>query len=213
MVKGVLCACVGGAIGAAIWAAIGYFLHFEIGWVAWGIGALVGFGMALGAGNSTGIGTGVIAAAIAIVSVAAGKYADAAMTMSNVVAEMEPMQATVEDAQVELADEIVEEFEAAGKTLVWPNGMTVEEATTREDYPPVVWSEMEKRWNKLSQAERDARVAQWQAEYDAGMAAAQQYMQSQGTIDVLIANLGVFDALWAFLAIGTAFTIGKGGAG
>jgi hypothetical protein len=33
---------VAGLIGAAIWAAIGYFSGLEIGWIAWGIGMLVG---------------------------------------------------------------------------------------------------------------------------------------------------------------------------
>ena len=38
---------VGGAIGAAIWAGIVYAIHVEIGWLAWGVGALVGLGVRL----------------------------------------------------------------------------------------------------------------------------------------------------------------------
>ena len=33
---------VAGSIGALIWAAIAYFTGYEVGWVAWGVGGLVG---------------------------------------------------------------------------------------------------------------------------------------------------------------------------
>jgi hypothetical protein len=36
---------VAGAIGAGIWAVIAYFTGFELGWIAWGVGLLVGVGV------------------------------------------------------------------------------------------------------------------------------------------------------------------------
>jgi hypothetical protein len=60
----------GGALGALVWAAIAYYAQMEIGYVAWGVGALVGFASAFGGGGTT---NGVLCAAIALLSIFAGK--------------------------------------------------------------------------------------------------------------------------------------------
>ena len=41
---------IGGAIGAAVWAGVVAVTQYEIGWIAWGVGGLVGYAVA--AGNS-----------------------------------------------------------------------------------------------------------------------------------------------------------------
>lgn len=67
-----LAAAAGAAVaGALIWAGIGYVAHLEIGFVAWGIGALVG-GAARGAGGRGGP-VGMTAAALTLASIAGGK--------------------------------------------------------------------------------------------------------------------------------------------
>jgi hypothetical protein len=73
LVKCVVCGLIGGAIGAAVWAALAYYLNFEFAIVAWGIGGLVGFCCRAGAGASSGLVSGLIAAAIALASIAGGK--------------------------------------------------------------------------------------------------------------------------------------------
>ena len=35
----------GGMVGVFIWVEVGYFTHYEVGWIAWGVGFLVGFGV------------------------------------------------------------------------------------------------------------------------------------------------------------------------
>lgn len=42
---------IGGAIGAAIWVAVGYLTSYEVGWIAWGIGVLVGIAVRKSAGK------------------------------------------------------------------------------------------------------------------------------------------------------------------
>ncbi len=64
---------VGGAIGAGIWAAIGYFTGYEISYVAIGVGVLVGFGVRIGAYGDASFSAGLVAAVIALASIAAGR--------------------------------------------------------------------------------------------------------------------------------------------
>jgi len=61
----------GGLLGAFIWAAITALTGFEVGYVAWGVGFLVGGGAAWlgGSGNTSGV----ICASLAIASIFVGK--------------------------------------------------------------------------------------------------------------------------------------------
>lgn len=64
---------VGGLIGAVIWAAVTYFTEYQIGWLALGVGFLVGFGVSkLGKGIDKIYG--VVAGVIALISVVFGNF-------------------------------------------------------------------------------------------------------------------------------------------
>jgi hypothetical protein len=75
----VLTGLVGGALGAAvggtIWGLIVKYTHFEIGYMAWGIGLLCGFGVVKFSGNRKGLPLQLIAVAAAIAGILGGKYA------------------------------------------------------------------------------------------------------------------------------------------
>ena len=58
----------------AVWAGISYAINAEIGWIAWGIGFVVGFYGAWRVKTRKVLRPGVTAAVIAIVAVLAGKY-------------------------------------------------------------------------------------------------------------------------------------------
>ena len=60
-------------IGSVIWAGIVYYIDYEIGFVAWAIGVLIGFVMAVIA-NEKSIMLGIIASLFAIISIVGGKY-------------------------------------------------------------------------------------------------------------------------------------------
>lgn len=69
--KPIIGAVAGGIIGAIIWAAITYFTGYEVGYVAWGIGAMIGFFSAYLGG--AGMTNGLICAVMAALSIIAGK--------------------------------------------------------------------------------------------------------------------------------------------
>jgi len=56
---------IGAFVGAGIWSAAAMASGYEIGWIAWGVGGLAGFGMAKGYGQPTQL-AGAAAAALAI---------------------------------------------------------------------------------------------------------------------------------------------------
>lgn len=64
---------VGGVLGTLAWGGIIYASESEIAWVAWGIGATVGFGVAVAAGDNGGELSGIIAVVISLLSIFAGK--------------------------------------------------------------------------------------------------------------------------------------------
>lgn len=75
---------VGGAIGAAVWGGICYATDSEIGWIAWGLGALVGFCVRVASSDHhDGFLPGIIAAGISVGSICAGKYMAAALMVSK----------------------------------------------------------------------------------------------------------------------------------
>ena len=65
---------IGSAVGAAAWAAVAYYLNFEVAYLAIGVGVLAGGGMMIGARGHAGATTGAIAALAAIVAILIGKY-------------------------------------------------------------------------------------------------------------------------------------------
>jgi hypothetical protein len=64
-------ALIAAAAGASTWAAVGYFTGYEVGYVAWAIGGLVGFAMARFGGRGTTCA--LTAAALSLAGIAAGK--------------------------------------------------------------------------------------------------------------------------------------------
>src|SRR5262249_48353610 len=49
IVIGTIICAVGAVVGATIWVIVAYYLHSEVGYIAWGTGVLAGLGMKLGA--------------------------------------------------------------------------------------------------------------------------------------------------------------------
>lgn len=80
-------ALIGGALaaiaGAGIWTAIVVITEWEIGWVAWGVGGLVGFVMSKLTPERS-VKLGVYAAALAVVGLAIGKVASVRVALPSV---------------------------------------------------------------------------------------------------------------------------------
>ncbi len=69
---GTTLAILGATVGAAIWFGAALATNYEIGWIAWGIGALAGGGMALGMRGGSPVG-GAVAAIVAVGGILLGK--------------------------------------------------------------------------------------------------------------------------------------------
>jgi hypothetical protein len=61
-------------VGGVVWALIVRWTEYEIGFVAWGIGFLVGTAVAFGAGGARGIPLQILAVVLALVGIVIGKY-------------------------------------------------------------------------------------------------------------------------------------------
>ena len=70
-----------GVAGAAVWAGIALATGYEIGWIAWGIGAAVGATYVKLGGRSAA--APMLCAAIAVASIAAGKYMDFRLSVNS----------------------------------------------------------------------------------------------------------------------------------
>lgn len=141
---------IGGLIGAVIWAVVTYSSGWEIGWIAWGIGGLVGVGVRLGTSGSGGISHGGTAVIIALVAVLGGKWAAVRLELSAFMAG--------DDAPLGvIADTIVAEREEAGIRVPMPPEEYAE--SLREMYPPDVWSEALQRWEAIDPQQQDAMRA------------------------------------------------------
>ncbi|MBX3383155.1 MAG: hypothetical protein KF864_06565 [Phycisphaeraceae bacterium] len=197
---------VGGVVGAAIWAFIAYTTSYEVGWIAWGVGVLSGVGMALGTRKDTSMLTGILAAVIALVAVLAGKYIAITYMVNDHMPSSLSITISNNDIQVHLADQLVEEYQQAGKPVVWPEGMTVEKAATEADYPKNLWADMLTRWNALAPEDIEQRREFLTEESKQSLSQAKSLVAE----DAFTESFSLFDALWFILAIGSAYKIGSG---
>lgn len=202
---------VAGAIGAGIWAVIAYFTGFEIGWIAWVVGLLVGIGVALGNKNEGSVPAGVLAAVLAILSVVGGKYAMVRMVMPGENELVATSIAALADDEVVisyLADGVVQEFEQQGKTVSWPDGSMPLQASVEGDYPADIWAIAATRWDAMSSRQRDAYRAEVRSDIQTSAAAFRDMMSQAG----LLQTFGLMDIIFFMLAVVTAFKVGRKGA-
>jgi len=210
-----------GAIGAAIWAAIAHYTNREIGFVAWGIGGLVGLGAYIGGRGDSGAGTGVLAAVVALASIAAGKFIVVDIVANTIVKQVHTnVDAGIDELfkddeafKIHMAHQLVEVAVGEGKSLEWPKDMNNDDAEKPEDFPKDIWKDVEARWKGMSAEARkqycdDTRAAAREAVHanvdDAG---------GKAKLEVFFQSFSAWDLLWAFLAVSTAFRVGSGSEG
>lgn len=192
---------IGAIIGGGVWIAIGFYSGYEIGWLAWGIGALVGVGVHMGGKGKLGMPTAVLAAALAAAAVAGGKYAVLYATIEREFGGS--VQLTEENVISFVADDVIVARIEGNQPVNWPSGVDPNDAWVEADYPPDVWADAVAHWESMSQAERDDLRAEVQAPVD-----------TLGMTNALYTDtFGVFDLLWFALAIGSAYKIGNGDGG
>lgn len=152
----VIGACVAGLLGAAIWGGIAYAFHYEFGWIAMIVGAMCGIGAGFGARGETGPMVGVIAAVVAIGSIALGKYMALSWFMDDIFEMDEFAQISlgeVDDSLIlsRIANDISRDFLDAGRTIDWPNPeVFIEAAVFPDDYPEVIVDQTFEIWDDMS---------------------------------------------------------------
>lgn len=146
MLGGILGGAVGGLLGAAIWAAVAFWGRYELGWIAWGIGGLVGMGVYLGGRRRGGITAGGTAVALAVAAVLLGKWGAACADVSAWMHGDEQPIGTI-------ADVLIAEREESGR----PQQMSREDPGDTDDngYPPGIWSEAQRRWETLTPQQQE----------------------------------------------------------
>lgn len=207
-------AIIGGIVGAALWAAITNATNREIGWIAWGVGGLVGLGARLGARDWADTLAGIVAALVAIVALAGGKYLVVQIAVDSaakdVISQIESNPIGETEAKAFMAGDLVTQAESAGKKLKWPDGKSLDNAESFQDFPKSVQTDVESRWKGMTP---DAQTA-----YIESVKAHSKHMSKQAVASIsdqvskqgFIESFSLFDLLWFGLAIMTAFKIGTG---
>lgn len=147
-----LCGVGAGLLGSLAWALIAYFANYEIGWIAWIIGALAGVGVRASAKRQGGSAAAVAASLAAAICILVGKIgAVAPLAIGGAGYDVAADRETLISC---FADDIAFERTRAGATIDWPGGQRPEEPETQSEYPADIWREAEARWDALSDAER-----------------------------------------------------------
>lgn len=192
----------GGLVGSVIWYAVAQGLNVEISWVAIAVGILAGGGAAIGARGNEGVLTGLLACLIAICSIGVAKYQLASASFDDFTG-----RPADEALAVELLAEVIRE-EAGTHTRALPTG--------RRRFAAYQLSNISKR----EAAEEARRV--WDEEMTDDdrqeLLADLATMQTELLVDpfgekiaTIKDGLGLFDYLFAFLAIMAALGAGSGG--
>jgi phosphate/sulfate permease len=208
IIVGLLC----GIIGATIWAGVTYFTGYEISWVAWGIGGLVGFGFTF-ASRRSGALYGFIASIITIFSILGGKFAYTDLIIGE---EMGSKTDFIEYSQSEfldeliisyLSDEIIAELESSGETVEWPPDVDPEAATEEADYPRNIWAQANTRWNEMSTEDQHLYRDDIAEIYTKALS--EEYFKSYK--ETYLAMFGLLDLLFLGLGVITSFQIAARG--
>lgn len=209
--KALLGAAIGALIGGVIWVAIGYFANLEVGYVAWGLGALAGLGVAvLVSDRERDVMTGIIAVGTSVIGIVAAKYIVVGLLVNHALAEQQqhpdPL-AAIEGHKLSIAYDVTTEMEAAGKTLNWAPGKSIDTVEELKDFPQEVFVEAHNRYTALT-PEAKPEFEKGQQELNAQLMG---IIAEQAKVEAFKKSFSPFDILFFALAAMTAFRIGSSG--
>ncbi len=185
------------AAGAGSWAAVSYFMDLELGWLAWGIGGMVG-GAAYGLGGR-GPASGGIAAALVLASILGGKMLAVDAIIGRAVSE----KLTLGEYREQLSDaEAFPGIEDRERLRSFIIEHEFSEKGTEEEIDSflVIWApELE----KLRAENPDFET--WRAQQ---IDRRKELVYSQSSrIDFIQESLGLIDLIFAALGVSTAFKL------
>lgn len=211
---GIVLGFIAGLVGAAVWGAITYYTGYEIGYLAWGIGAAVGIAVAAGAGKSNPA-LGLAAVLITVVSICGGKYAalEAALQKELSIATEEIEAGISENLADEeflvsyLADEVIEQQAADGKLIDWPDGVDPTNATAKDDYPASIWKQAQGKWDGMDAAAKDSHKEQASSSMHQNIDIMMASVMNEARNEGFIGSFGPMDLLFFGLAVFTSWKI------
>lgn len=180
-----------GLAAGGLWAALVFITNMEIGYAAWGVGLLVGFAMTRVTQQRTQH-LAYAAAMFALLGLIAGKAFIFAGSSSRIADEL--------SKDTELMRSAVAWQMYADRTLDAPT-LEVVDATQEagDTLTDATWNSMlaqaETRLASMSDAEKD----------EVATATARGVMDTMGMAGGIRAQISLFDLLWVFLAVGTAY--------
>lgn len=202
MLKWIIGGAFGGVIGAIIWALVVHSTGWEIGWIAIGVGALVGLGVRAAAKEDADVASGVTAIVVACAAIVGGKYLTVHLAVEKHVSS--PVY-TDEYLTSCLADEIVAEREDAGEEVRWPEGADLENPIAEKDFPPQIWAMAHTRWEGMDAQGRAAYRAFCESNFEEFKGGLRAYLFKR--------SFGVFGLIWMVIAGAAAFKLGGGFSG
>jgi len=206
-------AILGAAIGASAWALIAHFTGYEVGYVAWGVGALVGFGSTSCGGK--GASMGLACAALALVAIFVGKVGAVQLTWGSVSEEIadEMFNQEVYDQYLEVANALPQDAgERALKGFMLEHGVT--DATHVDEISAEEFAQFRDDDVPELKALRDDPPGfdAWNTEHRADFETAfEQYAGEISVNDQVIESLAPMDLLFVGLGVWTAWRMGGGG--
>jgi hypothetical protein len=184
-------------VGAGIWAAVTALTSMEIGWIAWGVGGLVGFVMSKFT-PQRGVKLGVYAALLAALGLAIGKVATVRMMFPSLGREL-----VMSDGEL-LAQAFAADMRT-GERYSAEVSLQLAALSTADTVPPALLTRMldeaQVRMANSSDEEKE-RVAQ---------SFAQGILADVDIGEQFRSSLSLFDLLWFGLGIATAFKLMRGG--
>ncbi len=197
LLKGLVAGLIAGVIGAAAWALIAFYANFEIGYLAWGIGALVGFAFAF-AGKGGGAIPALLAVLVTVASIGGGKYLGSLWSAEKMIGEM------LGGVAGEWSDENCKNILASGifdaKVEKGELPPFDENSTEEFEYPDDVLAQAEQQWNAMSPAEQQEFSSNKKSEFLSGgnqlayTLAWEGFKGNLGPIDIIFFVLGVITA-------------------
>ena len=184
-------------VGAGIWTAVTALTDIEFGWIAWGIGGLVGVVMAK-LTPARSLKLGVYAAVLAALGLAIGKVGTVRMTVPEIGSEM-----VLEDGEM-LAYAFAADMRT-GERYSPEVSIQLAALSSTDSVPTALQMKMldeaQRRMADASEAERERVARNFAQGILADIDLAEQFR----------ASLSLFDLLWFGLAIATAFKLMRGG--
>lgn len=198
-IGGIIGGTIAAIIGAVAWAAIAYYGEVEIGYLAWGIGLLVGLGVSAGS-RSGGIGAAAVAVVLTVLSLVGGKYAAVSLAVNELDSSIPAFEMDDDGVKMRMANLALMESGQDVSELKFRNGTDYDSAESLNDFPASIAKKIESKFDKLTTDEVDEIKTKAEAEYDQFVAAfeaeitQQGFMESFSGFDIIFFLLGIFTA-------------------